>query len=95
MPLDEALAAMSRYSTESKILKKSTTPFEGKYFRFLLIIDLLRVAGLVEGDVVFLGKPDNHVQLLRFVPESGSENSRPHSVASNDGIAASGSGQSD
>lgn len=54
VPLDDVLRAIARYTSESQILAKSTTPFEG----------------LVEGEVVFGGRDEaSNVGVHRFIPK--------------------------
>ena len=64
VPLDDVLNAIARYTTESQILAKSTTPFEG----------------LVEGEVVFGNREHaaSDVGVHRFIPKPS--RSRPNSV---------------
>jgi hypothetical protein len=64
--LPEAINKLSRHTAYGEILKKSTTPYEG----------LLPV----EGDVLYLGKEEEHVQLRHFVgPDKTAESSRANS----------------
>ena len=74
IPLDEAISLLSRHMDHS--IRKSTTPHEG----------LLPITSLpVEGDVLYGGKSDEHIQLRHFYANAPN---RPHSIASDSGLTS-------